>query len=174
MSAAAKAEAPTPAAAAPAAPPAKSPLVPILLAVILTGGAAGGGFFFYSKKMAAQPATADAPGHPAAPSAPAQYMPLQPPFVVNLADTEAARYLQVEMDVMTREAKTLDEVKNHLPAIRNALLLLLSQKQSHTLATREAKEALQAEVLTETNRVLEAAGAKPAVESIYFTSFVIQ
>ena len=170
MSAAAKAEAPAPAAAA-AAPPAKSPLVPILLAVILTGGAGGGGFFFYSKKMATQTPSTEAT---APSSAPAQYMPLQPPFIVNLADVEAARYLQIEMDVMTREAKTLDEVKAHLPAIRNALLLLLSQKQSHALATREAKEALQAEVLAEINRVLEAAGAKPKVESIYFTSFVIQ
>jgi flagellar FliL protein len=82
------------------------------------------------------------------------------PFVVNLAG-EVEHYLQVAMNLKVADAKVPDQVKVHMPEIRNAVLLLLSSKRAEELATLEGKNQLRAEVRTAINRALgiDAAGA---------------
>jgi flagellar protein FliL len=117
-----------------------------------------------------------APPAAAAPAsgAPPQYLALSPAFVVNLKDDEAMRYLQLEVEVMARDAAALDAVKTHMPVIRNNLLLLMGQKGYFELDTREGKEALRGEMLGEIQEVLTAETGAPGVEAIYFNSFVMQ
>lgn len=177
MGAAAKASAEIEVIATAAPPPAKSKMGLIIGLVVAVLAAAGGGAFFLLKgngKTAEAAEGAEAAGTAAASQAPAQYLPLQPAFVVNLADEEAARYLQVEMEVMSRDAKALDEVKNHLPRIRNNLLLLLGSQRTADLATREGKEKLQAAVLADIQKTLSAETGAPGIEAVYFNSFVVQ
>ncbi|MBL6749012.1 MAG: flagellar basal body-associated FliL family protein, partial [Nevskia sp.] len=106
--------------------------------------------------------------------APAVYLELTPAFVVNLADDEAMRFLQVEVQVMARDPKVIDAAKEHMPRIRNALLMLFGQQHFHDLGTRESKEGLQKKALDEVQKTLDAEGAPSQVEAVYFTSFVMQ
>lgn len=102
------------------------------------------------------------------------YLPLDPPFVVNFQDQGQLHYLQVTMEVMARDQETIDAVKLHLPVIRNNLTLMLSSQTLESLATREAKEKIRAETLTEIQKILKEQTGQPGVEAVYFTSFVMQ
>ncbi|GMQ88246.1 MAG: flagellar basal body-associated protein FliL [Gammaproteobacteria bacterium] len=106
--------------------------------------------------------------------APLNYVPLDPPFVVNfIADTDI-RFLQITVEAGTREAEAVEQIKEHRPAIRNSLVMLFSSQDPFTLNTREGKEQLRAETLAEIQKVLKEETGKTVVESVFFTSFVMQ
>ncbi|MDE0856320.1 MAG: flagellar basal body-associated FliL family protein [Nevskia sp.] len=118
-------------------------------------------------------AAADGGDKPAA-SQPALYLDLTPAFVVNLADEGSMRFLQVEVQVMARDPKVIDAVKDHMPRLRNALMMLFSQQHANDIGTRQAKEALQKQALDEIKEALQQENAPSDVGAIYFTSFVMQ
>jgi flagellar FliL protein len=102
------------------------------------------------------------------------YLPLDPPFVVNFQNPGQARFLQVSMEVMSRENGVGDDVKKHMPAIRNSLVLLLSGQSHETLSTPEGKEKIRAMALAEIRKILKEHTGKDGVEQVYFTGFVMQ
>jgi len=102
------------------------------------------------------------------------YLPLDPPFVVNFESTQEARFLQVSMEVMAHEPSAIEDVKKHMPAIRNSLVLLLSSQNQKTLITLEGKEKVRAAALTAIQKILQEQTGKPGVEAVYFTGFVMQ
>ena len=154
-----------------AAPKPKSKLPWILASVLLIGAAAGGGWWWWQAQAAEANADADAA---ATSRPPAQYYALDPAFVVNLADTNAVRYLQADVQIMTRDPATAAALELHTPAIRNRLLLLFSQQSSAQLAQRSAKERLQDKAKAEVIAVLRSESAADKVEAVLFTSLVTQ
>jgi flagellar FliL protein len=168
--------------AAAAAPPAKKGggLLPMLLAVVLSVGASAGVSWFLMQRAvaefkAATPVEGEEQAEAApVPKAPPVYMSIDPAFVVNLEDPSGLRFLQLQMEVMGRDAKLLEASKQHLPRIRNALLMLLGQQKIADLSTRDGKERLQAAVLAEFQKILQEETGQPVVEAVYFTSFVMQ
>lgn len=151
----------------PAAPRRKSPLVLILSAVLVLGLAGGGGWYFLYGGAQDPEAVA--------PAGPALYVPLDPPFVVNFETEQLVRFLQVTVQVMSRDPATVELVKANDPVIRNDLLLLLGNQKYADIATREGKERLRAAALGAVRDVVGAAGGEPErVEAVYFTSFVMQ
>jgi flagellar protein FliL len=150
----------------------------ILVAVLLSTLGGGGAAWFVAKQAvtAAQPKTEEEEKaeKPSVPKSPAQYVSLDPAFIVNLDDERVQRFLQVQVEVMSRDTKTIEQVQRHAPRIRSQLLLLFGQQQAADLAKRSGKEQLQGEVLAEIQAVLLAETGKAEVEAVYFTSFVIQ
>jgi flagellar FliL protein len=108
------------------------------------------------------------------PSKPAVYFAFDPPLIVNFDDTQAVRFLQLTIEVLTRDEKYVEAVKLHQPMIRNNLLMLMNGRDYKTLMTREGKEALRLECLKEVQRILKKETGSTAVEDLYFTSFVVQ
>lgn len=91
-----------------------------------------------------------------------------PPFVVNLADPNARRYLKVVLEVeMTGNPELLE---GNQAKIRDALLMLLSSKTSQELSTLEGKILLRKEIVDRLNQAI----GQPKVSRVYFTDFVIQ
>ena len=105
---------------------------------------------------------------------PAVYVSLDPPFVVNLTGGGSARFLQVTVDVMTRDPNMEELVKIHMPAIRNNLVMLFSSQTAESISTLEGKEHLRSEALKVVQEVLENETGDPGIEAVYFTSFVMQ
>jgi len=106
--------------------------------------------------------------------APLNYVPMDPPFVVNFnADTDI-RFLQITVEVGTRNPDVVELVKEHRPAIRNSLVMLFGNQDPHTLNTREGKEKLRSDTLAEIQKVMEDETGDTAVENVFFTSFVMQ
>jgi len=152
--------------------PRRSLLVPILIAVI-AAGAAGGAVWYFTRGHAEEKA-ATAKAAPATP-APAQYFALDPAFVVNInGPADGPRYLQVEVQLMTRDPEVLHTLEAQAPGIRARLLMLFSQVQPDQIADRAGKEKLQAAALAEVRRLMKAETGKDSVDDLLFTSFVTQ
>jgi flagellar FliL protein len=79
------------------------------------------------------------------------YLPLDP-FVVNLADREADRYAQIGITFELESNAAGEQIKAYMPAIRNAILLILANKTSKELMFREGKELLAQDILREAAR----------------------
>jgi flagellar FliL protein len=153
----------------------KSLLTIGLVAVIAAGAAGGGAWYFTSHGAKEEKADAPEAKKPGQVPAPAQYFALEPPFVVNLTgEAGGARYLQVEVQLMTRDPEALTAIQLHAPAIRARLLMLFAQQDATSLMSREGKERLQNAALGEVKALLVAETGKPAAESLLFTSFVMQ
>ena len=156
------------------AAPARRPVMMIALIAVVAAAAAGGGAWYFTRP----PHSADgaaAAAKPKAPPAPAQYFGLEPPFVVNLnGPVDGPRYLQVEVQLMTRDAASLEALKTHSPALRARLLMLFSQVTPDQIADRAGKEKLQAASLAEVQKVLMAETGKKCADDLLFTSFVTQ
>lgn len=152
--------------AAPAAtPPPKNSRKLLWIVLILVVLAAGGGAAFFFMK----------PAHSGPkPLPPAQYIAMDPAFVVNLADADTVKYLQADVQLQTRDPDTAAAIALHTPLIRNRLLLLFGQQTSQQLAGRTGKERLQAQALNEVRSVLKAQHAADKVDALLFTSVVIQ
>lgn len=157
---------------APAAP-AKSKMLVLVLCSLLAAGAAGGAVYFMTASKGGEELAA-AEAKPVA-KTPAIYSKFDPPFVVNFENKGAMRFLQVSIEVMTRDTATADLLRQHDPKLRNDLLMLLGGQTFETLSSREGKEQLRAEALQAVAAIIAAEGGKPEnVEQLYFTSFVMQ
>jgi flagellar FliL protein len=109
------------------------------------------------------------------PLAPPLYVALDPPFVVNFEGEQLVRFLQITVQVMTRDPASVELLKANDPVVRNDLLLLFANQKYEVVAARAGKEKLRADALAAIRHVVEAGGGAPAhIEQVYFTSFVMQ
>ena len=97
----------------------------------------------HAKTEAAEPAKAKAKRDPKHPPT----FVLLDPFTVNLADRESERYAQIGVTLEIDDAKTADELKTYMPAIRNNILMVLAHKTAAEMLTREGKEKLAKSIL---------------------------
>jgi len=119
------------------------------------------------------PEAADAAAEPA--QGPAIYQSLHPPLVVNFKDELGdAHFMQMTIEVMARDQELINAVREHTPAIRNALILHYSAAVYEEVTTREGKEKMLAEGLTEIQKVMNEQTGEDAIEAVYFTALVIQ
>lgn len=151
-------------------PPQKSSKALLWVVLVLIVGAAGAAatYFVMGRNAPATAATAPRP-------APALFHQLDPSFVVNFEAEQLVRFLQVTIEVMTRDPATLEFVKQHEPVIRNDLLMLLSNQKYEVLATQAGKDDLRLRALEAVRAIAAREGGDPAkLEAVYFTSFVMQ
>jgi flagellar protein FliL len=141
--------------AAPAEKPKSKKMLIIIVAVVLVLVIAGGGaaFFLMKKKPAegegaeGEQAAAEKP-KPAVvakpkldPKAPPVYLPMDN-LVVNLADPGGGRFAQLGITLQLDEQKTADLVKQHMPSVRNAVLLAASKRTADEMLAPAGKEKL--------------------------------
>lgn len=153
-------------AAATAKPAARGKLIPIVIALVVLG-VLGGGFWFWRQS------TASAAGHEPAPAKekPAAVLALDP-FLVNLADTQASRFLRVTVRLLVEDeafAHAFAEDEVHKARVRSAILEVLTTKTSDALVTAEGKAALKDAIAKRSSEVL-----KLEVTDVLFTDFVVQ
>lgn len=112
----------------------------------------------------------------AAPERPASalYYPLRPPFVVNFEHRGRVRYLQVSITLMARDPAVIEAVQQHMPLIRNRVILLLGGEDFEELRTDEGRELLRLALLEALQEILEEELGKPGIEQVLFTNFVMQ
>mgnify|MGYP001001569973 FL=1 len=152
----------------------RSPILITALVAVLAAAAAGGGVWFFTQSTQEEK-TSQAPKKKNATPAPAQYFALEPAFVVNLnGPIDGPRYLQLEVQLMTRDPAALEAIKTHAPALRARLLMLFSQVEPAQIADIAGKKKLQADSLAEVQKVLKAETGSNGADDLLFTSFVTQ
>jgi flagellar FliL protein len=140
-------------------------LVLAVVAVVLLAG--GGGGFWWWRKSHAQAGPPPEPVHVEA----SGVVPMEP-FLVNLADTQASRFLRVTLRLVVDtpdEAKEIEESPVDQVRARSAILELLATQESSALVTPEGKAALKKTIAERTTAVL-----KREVRDVLFTDFVVQ
>ena len=148
----------------------------IIIAVVvllLLGGGAGAFFLLQGAEDEAVAAEGGEAVVEEEPQGDPIYLSLNPAFLVNFDHNGTIRYLQVEMQVMARDQEIIDKVQVNMPAVRNKVILLLSDQKYDDVSTVEGKDKLRQEVLTAVNEALQFSG-KNALDEVFFTSFVIQ
>ncbi|MDE2264179.1 MAG: flagellar basal body-associated FliL family protein [Gammaproteobacteria bacterium] len=151
----------------------RTPWLLIIVAVaVLTAGLGAALYLTHAFGRSAAASKAAASHKPAGPPL---YLALDPPFVVNFQADQLVRFLQVSIEVMSRDAQTLDLLKNNDPVLRNDLLILLANQKYTVISTPTGKEQLRADALAAIRKDLAQAGGDPKkLEAVYFTSFVMQ
>jgi len=95
------------------------------------------------------------------------------PFLVNLADKEASRYVKTSIRLLVankESAETIAKGETLMPRMRDTILTLLSTKTAEEMTSNEGKEKLKKEILEKVNEYLPEEGA----EEVFFTDFVVQ
>ena len=169
MSASAVASAATPDVTAPIKAGKRRKLIFVGVAVLLVVALVGAGAALWLTSRAAAHAAEDAGDEEVVaqlkaakpdPAHPPTFLPLDI-FVVNLADRDADRYAQVGLTLEVDDAKFAEQMKTYMPAIRNAILMILAHKTSRELLERSGKEQLADEIMRETVRPLGITIAAP-------------
>jgi len=100
------------------------------------------------------------------------YHELSPSLVVNLP--QGARYIRCDVQLMTLEAGLLPELQLHAPAIRDSLLMLLSEQDGAKLKTAEGKEQLRQDAIDATRKLMKELIGKGVIDDLFFTAFFVQ
>jgi flagellar FliL protein len=152
-------------------------IIIIAVAVLLLALTAGGAAFFMLGSEAdvssGELAGADAAAA-AIPSKPPIYHGLDPDFVVAFQNPKKVRFLKASLEVMVYDPDVIDDIKLHMPVIRDAILLLFSAQDEDSLMSIEGKEAFRAQILEKIRSTLERLTGNPGVEAVYFSNFVMQ
>lgn len=185
-------------AATPAKPKSKKLLFILIGVVVLALAGAGGAFFILKKNTAANEdseETSHSTKETHSARVPPTFLPLES-MVVNLADPGGNRFAQLGITLQVDDAKAAEAMKTYMPSIRNAILMLISQRTSENMLQMEGKEKLSIDIVREVSRVMDyplpesdAADAehsdKPAkkkkratatspLQGVLFSSFIIQ
>jgi flagellar FliL protein len=95
------------------------------------------------------------------------------PFVVNLADKDASRYLRIKVSLMVDDKHEVTELAENQAfqlKLRDVILQSLTRKTSQELQTEEGKNHLREELKGELAEFFK----KPRLVEVMFTDFVIQ
>jgi flagellar protein FliL len=138
----------------------------IIASVVLLLGCGGGGAFWYLNRaqdgMEVQ-----------VKQKPPVFVNLET-FTVNLQSEHGDQHLQTNLTLKMEDATAADLIKLHMPEVRNRVLLLLSSKAASQIAAVDGKRKLAAELLAEIRQPLSESRPELAIQSVLFTSFVIQ
>lgn len=147
----------------------KKMILMAVVGILILGGGGGAAWYFMGgteEKPDAHEEQAKAEGGH---EEPGPVMELEP-FLLNLADHDELRFLKVSIKLELDRPEEKTDFHNKTPAIRDALLVLLSSKESQLLRTVNGKRRVREEIMTRVNGVM----SKGKIANVYFTDFIIQ
>ncbi|REE20945.1 flagellar FliL protein [Paraburkholderia sp. BL27I4N3] len=156
--------------AAPASPGPMKRIILIVLIAIIAAGAAGAGVWFFMSKRTPTAASAEAAPPPPAPL----FFPLESMTVNLQSDDGQQHFLRIGLTLKLADAKTQQELTDHMPEVRSRILLALSNKHPDELAPLEGKRALATELRTLIEQPTDKGAAPIHVQDVLFTEFVVQ
>ena len=134
-------------------------IIGVVVAVLVIGG--GAAAWFLTRSHGDEEEGGGAPAaRKEAPKVAPTFLPMEN-MVVNLADPGGDRFAQVGITLELADAKTGELVKSFMPSIRSNVLLLVSQRSTEELLTREGKEKLALDIRREVSRPLGFTVPKP-------------
>lgn len=150
----------------------KRVLIVIIAVAMLFMGMVGGGFFILWNKISQIPQTPAAAEEVPVAEEENVMGPLYSldTMIVNLADHGGKRYLRVTMALELSDPEAVTAIENHLPQVRDAILMILPTKTYDDISTTDGKIALRNEIMAKINQMM----TKGRVNNIYFTEFVVQ
>ncbi len=145
-----------------------NPIILILVAVVVLA-VAGGGFFFLvmSKQNNAETQQEEVKEEKKEPGI---FYQFDDPFIVNLAEVNAERYLKVNPVLEVDNEEVVEEINQKLPEVKDILITIFSSKTLDDVMPLAGKDRIKQEIMDKVNEVL----TKGKVIGVYFSEFVIQ
>ncbi len=104
-----------------------------------------------------------------------QYVDLAPPIIVNVqASGKRTRFLQVKVAIQVAGEDAAEEIRYHSAPLRNALIMLLSDRKADALISADAREKLRSEALERIRKTMAEIDKALKVEDLLFTGYVVQ
>lgn len=155
----------------------KKKLIIIVVAVLLVVGIAVGVTIMLmggeSSPAAEESATQEDASATAGKGMP-MYFRLKPEFIVNYQVGTRQRFLQVYMEVMTRDPAMMEELETHSPMLRNAIIQIMGEQDFEELRTNEGRIKLRDLLTAEVKRLMQQETGKETIEQVLFTNYVMQ
>lgn len=122
-------------------------------------------------------AAASAPAAPSNVTASGEvYVQLGPSFVTNYDGAGRLKYLKVDVNVRIKQ-QAEDTLREHMPYLRNQLVVLFSQQLEEDLTSIAGKELLREQALQTVKEGLirlDSEELADQVSDLFFTAFVVQ
>jgi flagellar FliL protein len=140
-------------------------LIYATLGLVLTGTGAAGGVYAVQSGVLPRHAEEKLPE--------IAYFAFQQPFTSNLRDSGS--FAQLSLSIATRDnLRAAEAVKTNEAALRSVVLMTVADQDAAKLATTAGKQLLQDKLRGVMNAVLKSKDGQAGIDSVYFTSFVIQ
>lgn len=151
-------------------------IILIVVGLLLAVGLSVGGTFYFMSRGESKPHAEEAAAADSTPQRQAAvYEVLAPAFIVNFANAGGRqRYMQVSVALMSRDQAALDALKEHMPLLRNQLVMLFSSQEFATLMTPVGQEMLRQKATASVQELAQKEIGKLAIEQVLFTNFVLQ
>ena len=119
-------------------------------------------------------APATDPLKPVVPIYQAQFIKIEPSFVVNFTNNQNIKFLEVAVTLVAKTDREATSIKSNLPFIKDQLVTLFSSQKYEDIHTQQGKDLLRNQALALVQQVLEKEAGEKCVSDILFTSFVMQ
>ena len=103
----------------------------------------------------------------------ATYIPMKA-MTVGFTDNGPAKFLQIEIALMTYNPEVEVLIQTHMPVLRNDILNTLAGASYAQLSSAEGKEQMRSDLLTLTQKILSELEGVNGVDGIYFTKLIMQ
>lgn len=148
-------------------------MIIIGVGVLLLGTSATFGFLYFTgSKQAPEPEVAAAVLPPPPPEV--FYFDVKPEFIVNFGEQLGMQFLMIDVSVASLDAKVPEILEQHLPQVRNDLLMLFSSQANEHLYTPEGKSTLGEQASEVVSTVIQQHYPNGEISDLYFTRFVMQ
>jgi flagellar FliL protein len=155
----------------------KKLIIIIIIAVLVLAGAGVGAALFFlggDEETGTDGEEAAVEEVVEEPALPAQYVVLKPEFVVSFQVGPRQRFLQLNIEVMTRKQSVVDALNLHEPMVRNDIIRIIGEQNFDYLRTAEGRVALQEQLLQHLAQLVQREAGTDGVEAVLFTDFVMQ
>jgi len=145
----------------------------IIAAVLLIGGGAAA-FFFMGGDSDEQAESEVSEEEVVVEKGPAIYIGVPNAITANLPGAKKNRTVQIKMSFLVRSDEAKQSIKQHMPQLKNDMLMLISQQTADELKLPEGRQKLQEAALTTVQKTLTDLVGDPTIEKVLFVSFVMQ
>lgn len=153
----------------------KGKLIVLIVLFLLILGGAGSGWYWWTHIKNADEASEDGNSHPKK----KKKKELGPVFVsldaftVNLQGDDS-RLLQAVVALQLSDEEEAVKLKQHMPLVRNRLVMLLSSKRPDDVLTVEGKTKLAQEIAEQVKQPFYPGDHPLEIQNVLFTSFIVQ
>ncbi|BBG30350.1 flagellar basal body-associated protein FliL [Zymobacter palmae] len=148
-------------------------LLALVIIILAAGASVGGCWYFFFRHATTAPQQHVVVEQPSVVQVkPPVYTELKP-FTVNLNDTEG-RMLYVGLSLQVSDDEAVKALTQHLPEVRNRILMLLSSQKADNLSTPQDKERLANEIREALMAPFDTSAIAINVRQVLFTDFIVQ
>ncbi|MBB1315154.1 MULTISPECIES: flagellar basal body-associated protein FliL [Aliivibrio] len=145
-------------------------VIALLVLLLVVGGV--GAWFFMSGESKPEPTEHDIAALEA--KMPALYLNLPQPFIFNVTGDKRDRLVQLKVQVMMRGSDNEAIAKQHTPLVESTLLSTFAAATVEQLREPRGRIELREQATRDIQDAFTKITAKPVIEKVLFTDFVMQ